>query len=209
LVGKYTSTTNPNCFLFKSDSTFLNEYREGHAVKYSKGSWKRQSQNIILLNTEIKNTNIPMKVTASNGGIANEIQIKVNLTIKNGLNLSNYYCYVYGNNQIQKKIRCDSLLNIKLRPSIDELHFVFIKNSSPPIIYTFPLTTAKARLDHFSNNIIIDIDIEDLYFNYHPFDNEIIRQKPKGIEIFNSYLNKWQTIPKVSNKTNIFIHFNE
>jgi hypothetical protein len=209
-IGKYASNSNPNSFQFKGDSTFLNEYREGHAVKYSKGIWRKASADTVILNSEIKSIDIPLKTIQLEPSKPDNISLAIDLKIYQGLDLSNYHCYIYLNDKVFQIVRCDSISSIKLRLPVESLFFVFSKDPLKSFQNTFPVTSEKVKFNKpLSNDIKIEVAFNDSFFTYHPFNNEKIKVKRNGIRLFNSYLNQWQEIHKVSDRTSIFIHFNE
>ena len=70
------------------------------------------------------------------------------------------------------------------------------------------LTTGKLIFkESLKNNINVEANFDDSLFYYHPFNNVKVVVKKDGIELYNSYLKKWQFFKKIPSSENIFVHF--
>jgi len=214
-VGKYASVekdwayVNPNVFQFNADSTFLNEYYIAHLSSYAVGKWKRGKGDTLILNTPIKSTVIPIRLKKLDYAAKNSIDLSINLQIVGGLDLKNYHCYVLWNHLDYKKVRCDSLSQIYVNGPVDSLYFSFTKDIIGEFEqHTFPLNSEKFTFNpSLENNINLQVSFKDSLFYYHPFNEEKIVVKKNGIEIFNSYVKKWQLLKKIPKSKKIFIDF--
>jgi len=211
ITGKYASISNNDAYQFKSDSTFIYEYKAFHLYKYSTGKWKRIGTNEILLNSYNRDISIPIEVFGINKSETDSININIELQINHGMILSNYKCYIFIDNKLSKIKRCDSLSFIRESSSFRNIYFKFIKEPLQIVSdrVTSPLITNKLEISNrFANeNLKMKIVFDDSYFTYMPFNNDTLKVKSKKILTYNSYLKKWQSIPKVNDKENIFFDF--
>ena len=211
ITGKYMSKSNPNYLQFRENNTFIYEYRAQHLYQQSIGKWEKGSKNLVILNSEIKSTAIPLnvsKLNKINGG--NNISIKLN--IMGNESLSDYQCIVFVNDVKYCLKRCDSLTAIPVNSPIKSIYFMFIRE--PKTVTTtyipLPLTTNKYIPDvKNGNNLEVKVNFNDIYFYYKAFNNEKLKIKGDGIKIFNSYKGKWEKLKRVPDSTNIFSRYND
>jgi len=207
IVGKYASKTNPNCFQFNDDSSFIYEFRLYHMYEYSTGTWIKNKKNAIEINSLIKNTIIPLKINEEENTDQDKSNISVFLKVAHGLQLSDYRCEIYLNGSYYNVKRCDSLSSIQISMPVNNIYFEFIK---APLVFnstlmSLPLTTEKYEtIRNNSVNLKIEASFNDSLFSYRTFNREIVKVKNNYIKYF--FNKKWQKIPKVPNESNIFIH---
>lgn len=209
ITGKYISKKNPNYLQLKNDSTFIYEYRFLHLYQHSVGKWEKNGKNLIVLNSEIKDTSIPLFVNSLKK-VDEGNNISIQLTINDGDSLANYLCIIYVNEAMYSIKRCDSLTNLSINSPINSLYFMF---GQKPLIPTstyisLPLTSNKFIPEIQSkNNLEIKITFSDKYFFYKPFNNETLKIKTDEVKMFNSYRKKWEKLSKVSDSLRIFSRY--
>jgi hypothetical protein len=212
IPGKYMSKNNPNFVQFRSDHTFIYEYRALHLYEQSIGKWQTTGKNLIILNSDIKSTIIPIKVS-NNLNRANENNIvSIDLNIKGVHALEDYKCQICINDTNYCIKRCDSLTSIPIRSPIHSIFFKFVRE--PQAVTTtaisLPLVTDKYFTEaKTGNNLTVKIDFSDTYFYYKAFNNDTLKVKGNAIKMFNSYKGKWEKILKVSDATNLFSRYND
>lgn len=209
IIGKYASSKNPNCFEFKSDSTFLYEYREKAQYKFSTGTWSNNNQHTIIVNSKISNTIIPIKVDENKSINPQESIISIALNITGEMNLSNYKCNIFINDNFYIAKRCDSLSSIIVNLPIRDVYFLIERR---PIVFTstyllFPLISESYKPKCNTCNLKIEASFRDSLFSYRSFNNERLKVKKGMIKIFNPITKRWIGLHKVVDSTKIFIHF--
>ena len=209
ITGKFISKKGSNMEL-KNDSSFIYEYRAFHLYQYSSGKWKMVNKNLISLTSEIKSTVVPITVTnIGDQGVVN--MLSLDLKIDTNKILADYKCGVYVNDSLVLVKRCDSISSLEINVPIDNIYFKFIKEPAlttttyiaPPII-TDKYVTKTPK----GNKLKIAINFNDSYFYYKSFDGDIVKRKGLNIKMYNAYYKRWKKLLRVSNKTNIFSHFN-
>ena len=209
-VGKYISKETPNVFQFKSDSTFLNEYLEGHAIKYSTGTWQKMSKNTITIKSEIRNTNIPIKFNCSGSSNSAFHIVSVHLLIDSGLTLPNYGFEVYLNGRFFGEKNADNLSPLKISEPIRSLSLMILKHPVGSPENVFPLHTDTLKFDPpLQQNVDVNVEFKDSYFYYNPFNSVKAKIRRKNIEIYDPVMKKWDTFIKIPDSDHIFVHFKE
>lgn len=211
IPGKYMSKNNPNFIQLRSDRSFIYEYRAFHLYQQSIGKWQAIDNGLVVLNSDIKSTLIPVRVSSNPNGMNKKNLISIDLNIKGGHALEDYKCQICINDTNYCIKRCDSLSSIVVKSPIQSLYFKFVRE--PKSIITtavaLPLITEKYYATLKSgNNLEVKIDFSDSYFYYRAFDNDTIKVKGNSIKMFNSYTNKWDKILKVSDTINLFSRYN-
>ena len=211
LAGKYASHNSADVFQFKTNHTFLNEYKDGEHAKHSSGRWERISEDTIVLNSEIRTLNVPLQLTLLDSSKTDRINLSIDLKIDSGLDLANYYCYVNVNNVIPfDGNRCSAISSLTIKKPVHSLNLIFTKVPSGPPDNGFPVTTNTLKFDEpLSQNISIKINIKDSFFDYNPFINVKIKTGKNSIKQYNSYLKKWVLIQKTPRSSHIFWYWEE
>lgn len=211
IVGKYMSKNNPNYLQLRKDGTFIYEYRALHLYQQSIGKWDKGSDDLITLNSPIKSTIIPITITNRSTATGNNITIKLN--ISDSKTLADYKCRLYINDAIYCIKRCDSLSSIPISSPIGSMYFMFIKEPQEltNTYVALPLTTNKCSPEskNGNNNFEVKADFSDTYFYYKAFNNDTLKIKHNGIQVFNSNKGKWEKLFKVSDATNLFSRYND
>lgn len=208
IVGKYASNATPVCFYFKCDSTFIYEFRKFHVYEYSTGSWRKIKNNMIEINSTIKNTIAPLKISEQGINNLKNRELSVVLRQPTGAQLKDYKCEIYINDNFYDVKRCDSLSFVQINTPV---HSVYLKFFKEPVVVTtdiiyLPIITEKYKVKSNSVvNLVIEVSINDSLFSYKTFNNEIIKINDGYVKYY--YDRKWQQIPKVSNDSKIFIGF--
>jgi hypothetical protein len=209
LVGKYASKDNSS-FQFRSDHTFLNEYKEGEHVKYSSGTWTRVSEDTIVINSEIRTINIPLGLTFLDSSRANAIDLSIDLRIDKGLALANYRCYIFVNNKYYNDKSCDSISALHIKEPVYTLSLIFSKELHNSSKQFFPVNSDTLKFDKpLKRDIKLRATFDDIFFEYNPFNNEKIKTGKNSISLYNPYLKEWRTIPKLPNSAHVFWHWEE
>lgn len=208
IVGKYASKETPNCFQFKDDSTFIYVFRKFHLYEYSTGSWRKIKNNRIEINSTIKNTILPLKTLEHGIGNLQKSELSIVLRQPTGIQLKDYKCEIYINDNFYDVKRCDSLSFVQINTRINSIYLKFFKDPvvvTTDIIY-LPIITEKYEVKSNSVvNLVIEVSIDNSLFSYKTFNNELIKVKKGSIKYY--YNRKWQQITKVSNDSKIFIGF--
>jgi len=208
-VGKYGSPNSGNSFEFRKDSTFLNEYRIGHSVRYSSGVWHRLNKDTIVINSFIKKITVPLKFTIKDTPSINQAKITIDLKIDSGLDLSNYRCSLFINDKIAFDRSCDQLLSFVADFPMKKIYFDFYKEPRKPTVNIFQRLTSDTL--HIGNikkeEINITANFADVLFSYNPFNEVKIKTASGQIELYNGYSHQWQTFSKLPRKAHIFVHW--
>jgi hypothetical protein len=210
VVGKYMSKNNPNYLQLRKDGMFIYEYRALHFYQQSIGQWTKDNSSFITLNSPIRSTVIPITVMDRSNTTSNTVTIK--LTINDSKALADYKCRLYINDAIYCTKRCDSLSLIPVNLPIENMYFMFIKEPQEltNTYLSLPLTTEKYSTKPTKGNAFeVNVVFSDIYFYYKAFNNDTLRIKNNGIQLFNSNKGKWEKLLKVSNTTNLFSRYND
>lgn len=216
IVGKYSSGNSQKAFEFKSDSNYVYEFRAFHYYEYSSGKWVAASRKKVVLNSNISDLVIPLKVEKVNDKrVSNSNTVFVDFNIANG-NLSDYQCRVFINDSIYavrrnmtSLIRCDSLSKIQIDSPLKSIYFQII-DEPEAVNYTYispPLVSQKYVADKdYGNNLKIELEFSDSFFFYVPFKNQVVVKGKNKIKWITTG-NKRETIPKVSDDSVILSDF--
>ncbi|MDF2432833.1 MAG: hypothetical protein JWP44_2464 [Mucilaginibacter sp.] len=211
IIGKYMSKKNPNYFQFKKDHIFIYEYRRLHLYQQSTGKWDKVN-NLIILNSEVKSTTIPLKVINNNLINSDNSLISIVLNIKGSYSLSDYICGIFINDTSYCVKRCDSLSSLIIKSPINNIYFKFFREPKVPTTTYIPLpliTNTYTPEAKTGNKLEIKVDFSDTCFYYKAFNNDTLKIKGNGIKMFNSYQGKWEKISKVPDATNLFSRYND
>src|SRR3569833_624671 len=212
LSGKYMSKNNPNYIELRKDHSFIYEYRSSHLYQQSIGQWQKIGAGLIVLNSNIKNTDIPIRISTNTKSDDNINQLSVKLTIAGSKSLMDYKCVVYINDEIYCTRRADSMSLIRINPQIKSIYFTFIKE---PQIFTttyvpFSLSTNTYIFKERSKfNLEVDINFPDSYFYYRAFDNDTLKIRSRGVAMFNKYNSRWEKLLKVPDSSNLFSRYTD
>ena len=210
IAGKYgkTKSTGYVDYLFfnlKADSTFEYESKTFHQYEHSTGYYKLINKKNILLNSNIHFSTIPLKVTEVETNDSTNV-ITINVNIKGGESLSQYYCSLIVNDQpyfFNKKNfvyykRCDSLSLLQIKGPIKTISFTIEKARHLTTTTSPALKTDIYLLKRPTNNkLICTIDCNESYFYYKPFNNETCKIKNNKLGFYNYAKKKWYFLPKV------------
>ncbi|WP_221390209.1 hypothetical protein [Dyadobacter sp. NIV53] len=196
----------------KQDCSFIFEYRSLHLYQQSVGKWLRASKKTLRLNSDIKSTSIPMKVTTLSSGYKMKNIISLKLTIDGSKSLANYKCRVFIKDSKLCTISCDSLSDFSTDLPVENLYFIFIKE--PKIVtntmISLPLTT-NIHVPERKNGVkfLIEVEFSDVYFYYKAINDQSLKITKRGIKIYNSQQRKWEKLKRVSDSTKIFSRYND
>jgi hypothetical protein len=210
-TGKYMSKNNPNYIQLRRDSTFIFEYRALHLYEHSTGAWQKKEKNSIVLNSKIKSTILPLSVALINEtNDYNTISFKLNI-IRNE-SLADYRCGLYINDKLYCLRSCDSAALMHVNIPIYSMHFILIKE---PRVFNstyvaLPLMTEKYNPTlEKGNRPEVTVNLNDNYFYYKAFNNEMLKVMRNGLKLFNSSTKKWETLLKAPNDTKLFSRYND
>ena len=210
-TGKYISKNGPYSIQFHKDSTFSFEGRSHHFYQKSTGKWKRVSKRLIMMNSDIKNVEVPLNVSRMGEKYTDSQNvISLHLAIKGSTNLSDYRCKIFIDNELLDNKRADSLTNIQIKKSVKSIFFQILKQ---PQISTSnrisdPLITQKYYFEKpFYNRIDIEFTGDESHFFYQVFNENPVKEKNGKIRLFNLERRRWDTLYKVPDETLIFIGF--
>jgi len=210
--GKYMSKNNPNFIQFRSDNTFIYEYRALHLYQQSIGKWQAIGNSLVVLNSDIKTTTIPIKVSSVQKGINEKNIVSVDLNIQGNHPLEDYKCQICINDTNYCIKRCDSLSSILIKSPIQSIYFKFVREPKSVITTAIPLPLITEKYYptvKSGNKLEIKIDFSDVYFYYKAFNNDTVKVTSNGIKMFNSYNSKWEKISKVPTTINLFSRYND
>lgn len=210
IEGFYKSDKNANTYIFlklKHDLSFDYGYQFVDFVEHSSGSYKVLDSHHVLLNSNIQFTKIPLSVTEIKTDIADTCnKITVNLKVKNGGDLSGYYCtflvnnkiYFFNKKQFSYSKPCDSLNSVIIQGPIKTIAFSISKyNKWSTNILSGLRTTDYEVKTLMGNHLSCTINCNDAYFGYKVFDNTICRLRKNSIRF-----NKGLYIKKVKSPIN-------
>jgi hypothetical protein len=210
--GKYMSKNNPNFIQLRNDHTFIYEYRALHLYQQSIGNWQVIGKSLIVLNSDIKNTIVPVKVSNKTNGMNKNNMVSIDLNIKGSHPLEDYKCQICINDTNYCIKRCDSLSSILIKSPIKSIYFKFVREpkSVTTTAIPLPLITEKYYPTvKIGNDLEVKIDFNDTYFYYKAFNNDTVKVASNGIKIFNSYNGKWEKISKVPATVNLFSRYDD
>lgn len=210
VVGKFSSPKGSN-IQFKSDSTFIFEYRAFHLYQYSLGKWKMLNKNLISLTSDIESTVVPLKVKNTANRKAINL-LSIDLKIQPSKSLSDYRCGVYVNGLLQFTKRCDSISSLVINVPIDTIYFHFTREPAimtttaiAPPIFTRKYVTENSK----GNEMEIEVDFDDSYFYYRSFDTDTVKTNGHNLKMYDPYRKNWDKLLRVSPSTNLFSRFND
>jgi len=208
-VGKYGSQNSGNSFEFHSDSTFLNEYRIGHSVRYSSGVWHRLYKDTIVINSFIKNLTVPLKFTLKDTPSISQAKITIDLKIDSGLDLSNYRCSLFINDKMAFDRSCNEILSFIASFPVKKIYCDFYKEPQKPTENIFQRLTSDTLYigSVQKKDINITANFADVLFSYNPFNDVKIKKGSNQIALYNGYSHQWQTFSKLPRKAHIFVHW--
>lgn len=157
ISGKYASKRNASSFQFKTDSTFLYEYKSFHLYAYSSGKWEKKSKKVIILNSDTQSTQVPLLVQQNNLlDLRGANHLSFNVTTKGDFGVADYKCEIFINdtlfrltdhhlsstgmdetmsyneinisNPLIRYIRCDSLSDLWVATPIHSIYLKFVQS---------------------------------------------------------------------------------
>lgn len=221
LLKTYSDKNSENTFMFSSDSTFEYRYRYSHLQEYSKGTYKKDMQGVIL-NSAIQDRVPEIEVKEFNNN--NET---LSVSLKGTASKSEYKCEIFINDTLYKLVnqhqllttgltyqqaekevnvsdlyfryvRADSLTELQLLSEVKSIMLKIVKlpSSTSTAIYPYTINTLRYVVKSIgSKKIEMNIPINDSMFNYKIFSDEKIKIKQNAISIYNANINKWVRMP--------------
>lgn len=210
ITGKYSSKSN--FFQFKSNHTFIYEYGYLHLYEHSVGKWQTIGKRLILLNSDIKSTIIPINVSNSLSSRLENNIVSIDVDIKGNHALEDYKCQIFINDSDYFIKRCDSLAFIPVKSPIYSIYFKFFREPQQRFTNAIPLPLVTEKYfteSELGNNLAFKINFSDTYFYYKAFNNDTLKFQGNAIKMFNPYKGKWEKILRVSSSTYLFNRYND
>ena len=212
VIGKYATRKYPDKFQFKKDSTFIYEYGSFELYMYSTGNWKKTNNNTIILSSKIKNVSVPWKMyMKDNQSSGIESKLSINVKVIGKLNLNDYMCRIFINDNLYKMKSCDSLSGIALSLSDSTIRLQFIRRPSgqdATSMVAEPLNIPKFGIKpEVRKTVVIDATVIDSFFYYRPFKSEVIKLGDSCIKLYDPKRKRYEKIPKIPESDNIFSRF--
>ena len=185
-------------YRLKSDYTFTYQYLPVHMYRYSEGVWKIVDKNKIVLDSKIKNLDLPYKVIEKK---TDGNTITIDLKIENGWPLKYYRCNIFVNNKPYRNIRCDSVSDIPIYAPIKSILLKILKPREGFGNFSNELET-KTYLPVIKNGAAFSFKIQfnDEYFSYEPINRDTIIVNKNNLERFDPGLKQWVILIKATAK---------
>lgn len=210
-TGKYTSKGGSFAIQFHKDSTFSFEGRANHFYQRSTGKWKRVNNRLIIMNSDIKNIEVPLSVSRMDEkSVDSENVISLVLKMKGGTNLSDFRCLLFVDDELFDNKRGDSITSIEIKKPVKNISFQILRE---PQLFTSnrisdPLYSQKYSFkDPLNNRLKIEMTVDESHFFYRVFDQNPVKGKNGKIRLFNTDRKKWATLFRVRDGANIFFDF--
>lgn len=180
IPGEYVSKSGSHLLSLKEDSTFSYYYKFEFTQERSNGVFSSANSNSIVLNSNIRDKELPLSIKENpNCDSSNNNILFINFNIPK--NESRYYlCEVFKNGVSYKKVYCDSLSSLIIKEPLRSFFFKISTDSRMPgrfldVLYTEEYETRSER----GNNLTVDILYTDSLFNYHVFNNIVLKKVSK------------------------------
>lgn len=209
VIGKYASKINSNIIHLKDDSTFQYQYRAFHLVENSSGNWTLKNNRLVLLQSNIKSTVVPLDVKENlDTAQQNRSTLKVNFHVI-GKELSDYSikCIVNEDQIINR--RGDSINTLQFDGPINKISFKIL--SAPRLLtsnlISQPLSTeVYITKGNSASSFDINIKVDPKLFFYTSFNDEQLKVGEGYVKLYNDFKKRWEKIEKVNDSVNVFIN---